>query len=85
MNKLRTVYSDYTVVELGDIPNKSAPIREFYLLSWDGDKYCEVKEFVSGVLLSIKSGYLYTDWDIYDESNLIPFEWIEQVEEKDNE
>jgi hypothetical protein len=78
----RTVYSDYPIEELGDKSNQYAPIREFLLKSYDGDKYCIVQEVVSGVVTDIKTGYLYTDWDIYDESNIVPCEWIREVESK---
>jgi hypothetical protein len=78
---MRTVYSDYPIRELGDVPNQGAPIREFLLKSYDGDKWCTVQESVSGVVSEIKSGYLYTDWDIYDESNIVPCEWIREVED----
>jgi hypothetical protein len=78
---MKTVYSDYPITELGDTPNQHAPIREFLLRSYDGDKYCKVQEVSSGVVTEIKSGYLYMDWDIYDESNIVPCEWIKEVED----
>jgi hypothetical protein len=77
---MKTVYSDYPIRELGDESNQGAPIREYLLKSYDGDKYCKVQEVASGVMTEIKSGYLYTDWDIYDESNTVPCAWIKEVE-----
>lgn len=77
---MRIVYTDYPITELGDKPNECAPIREFNLLSYDGDKYCWIKHIGSGIEIDVKSGYLYTDWDIYDESNLIPIGWLREVD-----
>ena len=52
-------FTDYPIVELGDVAGKMAPIRQVEVLSYDGDKYCQVS--VSGVLITIKSGYLYSE------------------------
>lgn len=51
-------YTDYPFVALGDEPYKEAPIREVIVLSYDGNKYCDV--LVSGVKSNIKAGYIYT-------------------------
>lgn len=50
-------WTDYPMIELGDEPNEFAPVRKAYVISYDGNKYCEV--VVEGVVKSIKSGYLY--------------------------
>ena len=50
-------WTDYPLIELGDTPGEIAPIRSVEILSYDGDKYCEV--FVEGRIFSIKCGYLY--------------------------
>lgn len=51
-------WTDYPIVELGDIPNKPAPIRECKPLDYDGDKYSRV--MVEGIVTSFKSGYIYS-------------------------
>lgn len=53
-------WTDYPIVELGDIAGQEAPIRQVTVLSYDGDKYCCVK--VPGLEFTeeIKAGYLYT-------------------------
>lgn len=53
-------FTDYPIVELGDIANEKAPIRECAVVGWDGDKYCTV--VVGSMLMEkqIKAGYLYT-------------------------
>lgn len=50
-------FTDYPIEELGDQPGKRAPVREVAVLSYDGDKYCEVK--VEGVTAWVKTGYIY--------------------------
>lgn len=50
-------WTDYPIVELGDISGKFAPIREIEVLSYDGNKYCEI--VVGGVITTIKAGYIY--------------------------
>lgn len=51
-------YTDYPILELGDISGEEAPIREVKILYYDGDKRCKV--IVEGVQEEIKTGYLYT-------------------------
>lgn len=50
-------WTDYPIVELGDIVGEPAPVRECNVLSWDGDKYCDVE--VAGVRTQFKAGYIY--------------------------
>jgi len=50
-------YTDYPIIELGDIPNVEAPIREVEVISYDGVKRCKV--VVENITKSIKAGYLY--------------------------
>jgi hypothetical protein len=50
-------YTDYPIIELGDKPWQTAPMRECRVLGYDGNKYCRV--VVEGVELEIKSGYVY--------------------------
>ncbi len=50
-------WTDYPFIELGDESGKKAPIREVEVISYDGDKYCEIE--VEGVRTEVKSGYLY--------------------------
>lgn len=55
MNK--QLYTDYPILELGDVSGKPAPIREVKFLSYDGNKYATVK--VGKVKTQIKTGYLF--------------------------
>ena len=50
-------FTDYPIIELGDTPNETAPIRKCLVLSYDGDKYCKV--VVGTTTKEIKAGYLY--------------------------
>jgi hypothetical protein len=52
-------YTDYPFTELGDEPNKEAPVREVYLIGFDGDKYVDV--LVEGRMSSVKYGYIYRE------------------------
>jgi hypothetical protein len=49
--------TDYPFVELGDTPGQLAPLREVLVLSYDGNKYCQVD--FEGKQLEVKEGYLY--------------------------
>lgn len=51
-------WTDYPFVRLGDLENKKAPIREIEVVSYDGDKYCDI--VVNGIKTSIKAGYIYS-------------------------
>lgn len=53
-----TAWTDYPIVELGDEPNKEAPIRECEVLAYDRDKRCDVR--VAGVVVCFKAGYIYS-------------------------
>lgn len=57
-------FTDYPVKELGDVADQEAPVRSCLILSWDGNKYCDV--LVGGVVVSFKAGYLYTRETRYD-------------------
>jgi hypothetical protein len=50
-------WTDYPIVELGDREGFPAPVRECNVLSWDGDKYCDV--IVDGVNTQFKCAYIY--------------------------
>lgn len=50
-------FTDYPITELGDTPNEIAPIRKCRVLSYDGNKYCQV--VVGTTTKEIKAGYLY--------------------------
>lgn len=51
-------WTDYPILELGDLPGKHAPIRECVPITYDGNKYCDV--LVAGVKTNFKAGYIYT-------------------------
>lgn len=55
------VYTDYPFLDLGDIPNKEAPIRKMKLIAYDGDKYVKLLHEETGKILEVKSGYVYKD------------------------
>lgn len=50
-------WTDYPILELGDVAGQEAPIRECTVLAYDGDKYADV--IVGGVRTNFKAGYLY--------------------------
>jgi len=50
-------WTDYPILELGDLPGVEAPIRKCEVLSFDQNKYCRV--WVEGIETEIKGGYLY--------------------------
>jgi hypothetical protein len=59
-------WTDYPFRNLGDKPNKVAPVREIEVLSYDGDKYCQVK--YAGVFEEqVKAGYIYQSEGRYGE------------------
>jgi len=51
-------YTDYPILELGDISGERAPIREVQVISYDLNKYCRIE--VGGIQTEVKRGYLYT-------------------------
>lgn len=50
-------FTDYPFKELGDTASILAPIREVEVLSYDGDKYCNI--LINEKTLSVKACYLY--------------------------
>ena len=50
-------WTDYPLVELGDIEGEEASVRKVEPLSYDGDKYVVVR--FGGRAFSFKGGYLY--------------------------
>ena len=50
-------WTDYPFPQLGDIEGEEAPVREIEVLSFDDDKYCQIK--VGGAFDEIKAGYIY--------------------------
>lgn len=50
-------WTDYPISALGDAPGEDAPIRECFVLAYDGSKYLTVE--VDGVREQVKSGYVY--------------------------
>ena len=55
-----TCWTDYPVVELGDIAGEKAPIRRVNVISYDGNKYARVSVEGNGDVLYVKRGYLYS-------------------------
>jgi hypothetical protein len=63
-------WTDYPILDLGDISGKPAPFRQVIVRSYDGDKrcLCVVKQTLSAylmgipeILVEIKTGYLYSN------------------------
>lgn len=54
----KQLWTDYPITELGDKPHQVAPIRPLTVISYDGNKYCEI--LVEGITKEIKAGYIYT-------------------------
>lgn len=52
-----TLYTDYPFHSLGDKPYTEAPIRECFLISYDGNKYVQIS--VNGINEEVKCGYVY--------------------------
>lgn len=50
-------WTDYPILELGDVSGEIAPIRRCVVIKYDGDKY--TKALVEGVITEIKRGYIY--------------------------
>lgn len=50
-------YTDYPILELGDIAGEEAPIRQVKVLYYDQDKRCKI--LVEGIETHVKHGYLY--------------------------
>jgi len=59
-----TAWTDYPITELGDTPGQEAPIRQVFVVSWDGNKYASIIIPQEGrrypIIKEIKVGYLYT-------------------------
>lgn len=52
-----TCWTDYPFLELGDTPGRQAPIRQVLVLSYDGNKYAQLR--LGTQYLEVKAGYLY--------------------------
>ena len=72
-------YTDYPILQLGDEPFETAPVREAEVLSYDGDKYCRI--LVGGVKDTIKRGYLYQTAGRYGEAPCVTLDQLKEVEE----
>lgn len=53
-------WTDYPILELGDISGQSAPYRQVMVLRYDQDRYAEVRVLGTEINLEIKIGYLYS-------------------------
>jgi len=61
--KLFSCWTDYPILELGDISGKKAPYRQVTVLSYDGNKYATVLLKGTTICTEIKIGYLYSSPD----------------------
>lgn len=74
-------YTDMPFEELGDKPYQVAPIRQIELLAYDGNKYVTARN--GGVVIKLKSGYVYTEQRrcsdaervSYEVLDTLPFTW----------
>lgn len=55
----QNLWTDYPIIELGDMPRQEAPIRRVTPIKYDGNKYCKI--LVGGITTEIKAGYIYTE------------------------
>lgn len=57
----RIAWTDYPILELGDMSRQEAPIRRVELLAWDRNKYVTVRliDEPDTPLTEFKAGYLY--------------------------
>ena len=55
-------WTDYPIIEFGDVEGELAPIRRCKIVAYDGDKYAKVfiRDQSCAVTKSIKGGYLYS-------------------------
>jgi hypothetical protein len=58
-------WTDYPIIQLGDIAGEKAPIREVEVLYYDGDKRCRIR--VDGIEEDVKTGYIYQNPGRYGE------------------
>lgn len=62
--KLFTCWTDYPILELGDISGKVAPYRRVTVLSYDSNKYATIMIMSFDIIvMQIKIGYLYSSKD----------------------
>lgn len=54
-------WTDYPILELGDISGQPAPYRGVTVLCYDGDRYARVKIRGTEICIDIKTGYLYSN------------------------
>jgi len=75
-------WTDYPLIEKGDIANKEAPIRECVILSYDKDKYCWVLfPDLNNFTIEIKAGYLYSKSGRCGDVPTIPIKRLEKLPE----
>lgn len=73
-----TYYTDYPITELGDESGKIAPIRPCEIISYDGDKYVDVR--VGGVVTNFKAGYVYLKRGRCGEVPSVPYHKLRRYE-----
>jgi len=54
-------WTNYPFVELGDTSRLLGPMRKCEVLTYDGDKYCEI--LIEGYVVSAKRGYIFPSTD----------------------
>lgn len=78
--KTVTAWTDYPIIELGDLPKSIAPIRECRIISYDGNKYCGIK--IHGIETEIRIGYLYSKCGRYNEVPTISYQKLRMLNQK---
>ena len=66
-------YTDYPIIAYGDVPGEKAPIRRATILTYDGNKYCDVLVYQvdengnsQSVCDNFKRWYLYKNKSRFD-------------------
>jgi hypothetical protein len=76
-------WTDYPIIELGDVSGLKAPIRHLHILAYDGDKYATVEVVGTKVITNIKAGYLYKKPGRYGSVKIINRRKLERMINKD--
>lgn len=70
-------WTDYPFTFLGDEPFKPAPIREIEVISYDGNRYCQI--VVEGHTAEIKAGFIYEKPGRYPDSSPVYLSKLEAI------
>lgn len=74
-----TGWTDYPFTELGDADGKVAPVRRINVIEYDGDKYADIFVLGTGLLTSIKCGYIYSQPGRYGQVKVMDRRKLERM------